>query len=195
MGNLWGTLARVKGVKGGGVFHAHDTKRHGITRYPMPITQNDIALQGIPCPLHKTTLHYKVSHAHYTKRHRITRDSMPITQNDIELQGIPCPLHKTTPNYKVFRYRNCFGTETVSAPGAPSPGCFGTETVSVPKQPRVPPQHYWWTFRRNINGGGKSCVVSCNGHGIPCNPVSFYAMRMEYLVIQCRFVQWAQHTL
>ena len=266
MGNLWGTLARVKGVKGGGYF--------------MPMTQNDTELQGIPCPLHKTTLHYKVFHAHYTKRHcitkrhRITRDPMPITQNDIGLQGIPCPLHKTTLNYKVFRYRNCFGTETVSAPELFRPpelfryrNCFGTETVShppggrwqtaahacrphvfvrglsrnstfrgrsasvsgpkqtetghersqvgfggtetagirrtvrrvlavsVPKQPRVPPQHYWWTFRRNINGGGKSCVVSCNGHGIPCNPVSFYAMRMEYLVTQCRFVQWAQHTL
>ena len=154
MGNLWGTLARVKGVKGGGVFHAHDTKRHGITRYPMPITQNDIALQGIPCPLHKTTLHYKVSHAHYTKRHRITRDPMPITQNDIELQGIPCPLHKTTPNYKVFRYRN-------------SPGCH-----------------------RNIIGGHFAATLMAVE-----NPVSFRVTGMEYLVIQCRFMQCAWNTL
>ena len=139
MGNLWGTLARVKGVKGGGYF--------------MPMTQNDTELQGIPCPLHKTTLHYKVFHAHYTKRHCITRYPMPITQNDTGLQGIPCPLHKTTLNYKVFhahyikrhRITRCFGTETVSVPKLFRPrscfglrNCFGTETVSVPKQFRTP---------------------------------------------------------
>ena len=38
-----------------------------------------------------------------------------------------------------FRYRNCFGTETVPAPKlSRHRNCFGTETVSVPKQFRTP---------------------------------------------------------
>ncbi len=232
----------------------------------MPMTQNDTELQGIPCPLHKTTLHYKVFHAHYTKRHCITRYPMPITQNDTGLQGIPCPLHKTTLNYKVFRYRNCFGTETVSAPELFRPpelfryrNCFGTETVSHPPGGRwqtaahaCRPHVFVRGLSRNSTFRGRSASVSGpkqteTGHersqvgfggtetagirrtvrrvlavSVPkqfryrnspgChrniigghfaatlmaveNPVSFRVTGMEYLVIQCRFMQCAWNTL
>ena len=39
----------------------------------MPVTQNDMGLQGNSSPLHKTTLNHMVFHAHLTRLTRMTR--------------------------------------------------------------------------------------------------------------------------
>ena len=145
MGNLWGTLARVKGVKGGGYF--------------MPMTQNDTELQGIPCPLHKTTLHYKVFHAHYTKRHCITRypvrriPAVSVPPNPTWLRSCPVSvcfgpetlaLRPRNVEFRLSPRTNTCGLHAWAAVCHLPPG--GCETVSVPKQFRY----------RNSSGGRNS---------------------------------------
>ncbi len=119
------------------------------------LRRNDAGLQGMLCPLHKTTLDYKVFHAHCIKRHWITRYSMPVTRNDTGFStainvAAKCPPIMLRWHPGLFRYRNCFGTETartrrtvrripaVSVPpnptwlrSCPVSVCFGPETLAL----------------------------------------------------------------
>ncbi len=76
------------------------------------LRRNDAGLQGMLCPLHKTTLDYKVFHAHCIKRHWITRYSMPVTRNDTGFSTAINVAAKCPPI--MLRWH-----------GAPDPSCFG----------------------------------------------------------------------